>query len=148
VPVFRTAEKRTASRRYRKISGLRVSPDVQCTWELWVKLRDLYKLHGIKKRIRRVYSEASIGKRYYEEMNVLSFFGYDNRLKVFTQNLDFDLLDVGASMEGYYGGRSEARIRHQIIECMHADFRSQYPTVDALMKLQDLLLAERGSPKQ
>jgi hypothetical protein len=53
------------------------------------------------------------------------------------------LRDVGAAMEGYYGGRSEARIRHQIIECMHADFRSQYPTVNALMKLQDLLLAER-----
>jgi hypothetical protein len=109
---------------------------------LFVKLRDLYKLHGIKKRITRVYSEASIGKGYYEEMNVLSFFGYDSRLKVFTRNLEFDLCDVGASMEGYYGGRSEARIRHQIIECLHADFRSQYPTVNALTKLQELLLAE------
>jgi hypothetical protein len=49
-----------------------------------------------------------------------------------TRNLEFDLCDVGASMDGYYGGKSEARIRHQIIECMLADFRSQYPSANAL----------------
>lgn len=93
--------------------------------------------------ISNIYSEASIGKAYYEELEIKSFFGYDNRSKVITRNTEFDLRDVGASMEGYYGGRSEARIRHQIIEGMHADFRSEYPTVNALMRLQELLLAER-----
>lgn len=46
-------------------------------------------------------------------------------------------------MEGYFGGRSEARRRHEIIEGMLADFRSEYPSVNALMKLQELLIAER-----
>jgi hypothetical protein len=39
--------------------------------------------------------------------------------------------------------RSEARIRHMIMECMLPDFRSQYPSVNSLMKNQDLLLCER-----
>lgn len=73
--------------------------DVQCTWELFVKLRDLYKQHGVKKRITHIYSEASIGKAYFEELGVQSFFGYDPRLKVNTRNLNFDLRDAGASMD-------------------------------------------------
>jgi hypothetical protein len=35
-----------------------------------VKLRDLYKRHNLKMRITDVYSEASIGKGYYEELAV------------------------------------------------------------------------------
>jgi hypothetical protein len=62
-------------------------------------------------------------------------------LKANTRNLDVNPKDVGIAVEGYYGGRSEARIRHLIMECMHADFRSQYQSANALMKLQDLLLA-------
>jgi len=116
--------------------------DVQCTWELFIKLRELYEKHNIKKRITHIYSEASIGKAYYEEFMVKSFFAHDNKLKVFTRNTDFDLLDVGAAMEGYYGGRSDARIRHQIVECMLGDFRAEYTTVNALTKIQELLLAE------
>jgi hypothetical protein len=117
--------------------------DVQCTWELFVKLRDLYKLHGIKKRITKIYSEASIGKGYYEELGVKSFFGFDQRTKRNTRNLEFDPKVRGIAMEGLFGGRSEARYRHVIMECMLPDFRSQYPSVNALMKLQDLLLCER-----
>ena len=115
--------------------------DVQCTWELFVKLRDLYKRHNLKRRITHIYSEASIGKGYYEEVGIQSFFGYNHRLRANIRNLDFNLKDVGIAMEGYYGGRSEAQIRHLIMECMHADFRSRYPSANALMKLQDLLLA-------
>jgi hypothetical protein len=50
---------------------------------------------------------------------------------------------IGPSMASYYGGRSEVRIRLSRREVMLADFKSQYPTVNALMRLQDLLLAER-----
>ena len=48
--------------------------DVQCTLELFIKLRDLYKQHGVKKRTTHIFSEASIGKAYYEELGVQSFF--------------------------------------------------------------------------
>ena len=46
-------------------------------------------------------------------------------------------------MATYYGGRSEVRIRLQPTEAIYTDFKSQYPTVNALMGLQSLLLAER-----
>jgi len=117
--------------------------DVTATWELFVKLRDLYKLWGIKKRITRIYSEASIGKGVYEELGILSFFGFDQRTKRNTRNLEFDPKVLGISMEGLFGGRSEARYRHVIMECMLPDFRSQYPSVNALMESQDLVLCER-----
>jgi hypothetical protein len=51
-------------------------------------------------------------------------------------------------MSTYFGGRSEVRIRLAPQEVIHTDFRSQYTTVNALMKLQDLLLAERISLKR
>jgi hypothetical protein len=115
--------------------------DVQCTWELFVKLRDLYKQHGLTRRITNIYSEASIGKGYFGDIGIQSFFGYDRITKRNTRNLQFDPKILGIVMEGYYGGKSMVQIRHMIKECMHGDFRSQYPTVNALMKLQELLLA-------
>jgi hypothetical protein len=45
-------------------------------------------------------------------------------------------------MQTYYGGRSEVRIRKQVCEVIHTDFKSQYPSVNALLGLQELLLAE------
>jgi hypothetical protein len=44
-------------------------------------------------------------------------------------------------MESYYGGRAGVRVRHVIVEVVYVDFKSQYPTINALMKLQDLLIA-------
>jgi hypothetical protein len=46
------------------------------------------------------------------------------------------------------GGRSEARILHLNVVFIHGDFRSQYPYANALMKLQDLLLALEGVDTQ
>ena len=50
-------------------------------------------------------------------------------------------------MEALYGGRSEVRVRHEIVEGVQADFKSQYPSVNALMGLQELVIAERVSPR-
>jgi hypothetical protein len=50
---------------------------------------------------------------------------------------------IGPFMEGLYGGRSEVRVRHELRETMQADFRSQYSTINALMGLQELMIAER-----
>ena len=46
-------------------------------------------------------------------------------------------------MEGLSGGRSEVRVRLELCETMQADFRGQYSTINALMRLQDLMIAER-----
>jgi hypothetical protein len=37
--------------------------------------------------------------------------------------------------------RAGVRVRHVIVEVVYVDFKSQYPTINALMKLQDLLIA-------
>jgi hypothetical protein len=50
---------------------------------------------------------------------------------------------LGCFMESYYGGQSDVRIRHKIVEVIHCDFKSQYPTVNVLMALQSLLIARR-----
>jgi hypothetical protein len=74
-------------------------PGTTFTWELWIKLLALYKLWGIKKRVTKVYSEASIGKGVYEELGILSFFGFDQRTKRNTRNLEFDPKVLGIAME-------------------------------------------------
>jgi DNA polymerase elongation subunit (family B) len=46
-------------------------------------------------------------------------------------------------MEAMVGARAECGVRHQIREVINKDFKSQYPTSNIKLGLQDLLLAER-----
>ena len=108
--------------------------DVEATWAVWVALRDLYKQHDLKKPPWKIYSEASLGKAYLEAFEVPRFLP---RHKNISPNI------IGYHMAAYYGGRSEVRVRKKVCDVIHTDFKSQYPTVNALLKLQDLLLAER-----
>ena len=108
--------------------------DVRATWQIFMELRALYREHGRTRDIDRIYSEASLGKAY------LSDFGIKPCLQ---QNPGFDHRMIGPFMEALYGGRSEVRIRHELRETMVADFRSQYSTINALMRLQDLMITER-----
>src|SRR6185437_1492890 len=107
--------------------------DVQRTWRIFEELRRLYVQHGVKTDIDRIYSEASIGKAYLRDLGIKPFL---------QANPDFPRHVIGAFMEAMFGGRSEVRIRHQIREGMLADFKSQYPTVNTLMGLQSLNIAE------
>ena len=108
--------------------------DVQATFEVWDKLRARYREHGLTKGPWEIYSEASLGKGYYREFGVPHFM---------LQHKDFPPEIIGLHMQAYYGGRSEVRIRKGIYEVSHTDFKSQYPSVNALMGLQEMLLAER-----
>ena len=112
---------------------MRAAHVIQATWEIYQKLRDLYKQHGVSKPIHKIYSEASLGKAYLADFGIKPFA---------EKNPDFDPKIMGACLEGYYGGRSEIRIWHKITEVIYADFKSQYPTVNGLMHLQELNLAE------
>ncbi|WP_026180795.1 hypothetical protein [Henriciella marina] len=47
----------------------------------------------------------------------------------------------GPIMATYYGGRAEVRIRRAITEVLYCDFKSMYPSVNALMKLNAFLVA-------
>ena len=46
-------------------------------------------------------------------------------------------------MEAYYGGRAECRIRRQEVPVVHTDFKSQYPTANALLGNWRVLTAKR-----
>jgi hypothetical protein len=108
--------------------------DVQATWRIFQELRTLYVKHGITRPFDRIYSEASVGKSYLYDFGIAPFM---------KQNAGFDRHDIGPFMEALYGGRSGVRIRHKIRETIQADFKSQYSAINILMKLQDLLIAER-----
>src|SRR5271166_4777855 len=117
--------------------------DVELTWLVYRGLRELYDKHGftalndkgiLARPIDKIYSEASVGKGYPEQLGVLPF-----RKK----NPIFDHATVTAPfMAAMYGGRSEVHCRLDLRQGLQADFKSQYPTVNALMKLQDLLIAQ------
>lgn len=108
--------------------------DIRATFSLYRRLRDLYRKHDLSTPISRIYSEASLGKAYFKVMGVPRF-----------QELhpDTDPRFYGIASQAYYGGRSEVMIRLQPMECIMVDFTSQYPSVNALMTNQSLLLAEK-----
>jgi hypothetical protein len=108
--------------------------DVRATWRIFVELRALYRKHGRTREIDRIYSEASLGKAYLTDFGIKPFL---------QQNPGFDRRMIGPFMEALYGGRSDVRIRHELRETMVADFRSQYSTINALMRFQELMIAER-----
>jgi hypothetical protein len=106
--------------------------DVSATWALYQAERDLYRRHGLSKPIWKILSEATLGKACLEEMGIPRFL---------TAHPEVAPEIHGYGMVGYYGGRSEVRIRLQPTEVRYCDFKSQYPTVNALLGLQGLLLA-------
>jgi hypothetical protein len=108
--------------------------DVRATWALYQRLRDLYRQHGISRPLWSIYSEASLGKGYLQDLGIPRFM---------QQRKTFPKAVQGYGMMAYYGGRSEVHIRQQPVEVLHCDFRSEYPTVNALMGLQELLLARK-----
>jgi hypothetical protein len=107
--------------------------DVAATWALYQAERALYRRHGVKQEMWRIYSEASLGKSYKRELGVKPFLQQHSEVPA----------DVhGYGMVGYYGGRSEVRMRLQPTEIQYCDFKSQYTTVNARMGLLELLLAK------
>jgi hypothetical protein len=105
--------------------------DVQATWEVYVALRELYRRHGVSKEIWRIYSEASLGAAYLQDMAVRGL------LKSHAVPKEV----LAKWMKTFYGGRSEVMIRRSPRHIIHCDFKSQYPTGNRLIRLQDLLLA-------
>jgi hypothetical protein len=59
------------------------------------------------------------------------------------QKFQLDEQTKGICMQSYYGGRAEIRIRHTPVPVVYTDFTSQYPTVNTLLGLWSLLIAEK-----
>src|SRR5713226_8327491 len=50
---------------------------------------------------------------------------------------------LGPWMQSYFGGRSECRIRHEVVPVVPVDFTSEYPSCCANLGLFKFLTAER-----
>ena len=77
------------------------------------------------------YSAASIAKAFLSTMGVTPP----------AQKFQLDDRTLGICMQAYSGGRSEIRIRHLEMPSVYVDFLSQYPTVNTLLGLWDVLTA-------
>jgi hypothetical protein len=110
--------------------------DVQATWEIYQAERELYRQHGRSTLLWHIYSEASLGKAYLED------FGIPPLLQRFP---DFPADILGKCSAAFYGARVEMHCRLTPIEVIYLDFKSQYPTVNALLCLQRFWLAQEIS---
>jgi hypothetical protein len=106
--------------------------DVCYTADLYAAERDAYARHGLPRALDSIYSEASLGKAYLHAV------GMPTATK---RPWSLPPEQVGTALTTYYGGRSEVHDRLHIVEGQLYDFKSQYPTVNALMGLQAFLLA-------
>lgn len=111
---------------------------------LWIK----YLNHGLSQSVSLMFSEASLGKAYFNELGVTShirrrpFYLGDTWEAIRSQSV----LDIAQA--SYQGARSEVRLRLTPAPVLKADFKSQYPTVQALMRLQELWTGEAFSVHQ
>ncbi len=106
--------------------------DVDATYSLYLRLAREYEKYGLSKQITRIYSPASIGKAFLEDMGILPF---DLISKVSPHTL-------GLIMTSYFGGRTEVRIRKQPELVKYLDFLSMYPTVCILLNLWRFVIAK------
>jgi hypothetical protein len=108
--------------------------DVRATLGLLNALKREYELHPISLRPDHAYSPASIGKAYLRAM------GIAEPMRKF-KNIPASI--HGIAMAAYYGGRAECRIRRWPVPVVPVDLTSEYPSVDALLGIWDVLTAAR-----
>jgi len=90
-----------------------------------------YRIGGLPPE--KAFSAASIAKAFLGTMGIVPP----------QQKIGLDDETLGFCMQGYYGGRAEIRIRHTPVPVVYTDFTSQYPTVNSLLKLWPMLIADR-----
>jgi hypothetical protein len=108
--------------------------DTLCTAELFTHLKSEYDRFGVKLPLPDVFSSASIGKAFLEQLGITPY-----------MNLNPDVLPeiYGKIAMSYYGGRVECRVRKQPCLVTALDFTSMYPTLFTLLGLYDFLIAEK-----
>lgn len=101
--------------------------DCQVTWECFEALQNRYRGYGLTKTpLHQVFSEASIGKAHLRQMGLQ---GWRHTDQAFPDWL------IAVTLETYYGGRTETRIRRTATPGVLVDFASQYPTSYALQDM-------------
>ena len=107
--------------------------DVAATNRLLDAVKIAFDQHPIHLAPDEAYSPASIAKAYLTAMNIAR---PKDQFRVSGKA-------HGISMQGYYGGRAECRIRKAPVPVIHTDFTSQYPTVNALLGNWNVLKSNR-----
>jgi hypothetical protein len=96
-----------------------------------------YFRHPISLSPNYAISPASLGKAYLREMNI-----HIPKIHV-AKGLGLTEEEIlGLAMTTYFGGRAECHIRRIVVPVTYCDFKSMYPTVNALMGLWAYLTAE------
>ncbi len=108
--------------------------DVAVTTDVLEQALLEFASHPIELQATKAYSPASIAKAYLRAM------GIQPRLQ---RQPDFDPALLGLAMEAFFGSRAEVHIRHTPLPVRLVDFTSMYPTVDQLLGLWDLVIADR-----
>ncbi|MCR9077844.1 MAG: hypothetical protein NXH78_01985 [Hyphomonadaceae bacterium] len=107
--------------------------DVQATWECYDALNKKYQAFKLATPVQKILSEASLGKATLSEVGIKPL--------LFCQP-DFPREQFGVAMAPYFGGRAEVRERKHVVEVIPTDFKSMYPTVNALMGLWRFMIAD------
>jgi len=108
--------------------------DVKATQHLLERLRVEFDRHPIDLLPERAQSPASIAKAYLRAMGVTP-----PLLREPVPNRTV----LGQTMSAYYGGRTECRIRRVSVPVVYVDFLSMYPTVNSLMNLWPIVVADQ-----
>lgn len=106
--------------------------DVSATTNLLNAAKLEFDLHPIEPGPDRLFSPASVAKAYLEKLNI----SHPNNA---VGDADYE---YGVSMQAYFGGRAECRIRNWEVPVCPVDFMSQYPTVNELLNNWSVLTAE------
>lgn len=108
--------------------------DVEATYELYIKVLKEFKTYNIDMDICSAYSGAGLGKAALKQMGI-------KPLNVKQQ--DFSPMTKELLMNGYYGGRTELRLRKRPVKVSVVDFLSMYPTLTCLMDLWKYIACEK-----
>ena len=108
--------------------------DVQVTWECYRKLIEKFDVYEFSNtNPSKIFSEASIGKAYFREMNIRP---WQEKQPEFPPEI------TGIIMSTYFGGRAEVHHRRIVSRVFYADFLSMYPTVCTLMNLWKFAISD------
>jgi hypothetical protein len=137
INAFGSEAKKTEHEPTGKVSEKEISyarQDVRATLGLLNALKREYELHPIRLAPYRAYSPASIGKAYLRAMGIE---------EPFTKFSNIPPRIHGIAMSAYFGGRAECRIRRWPVPVVPVDITSEYPSVDALLGIWNILTAQR-----
>ncbi|HEV2192541.1 MAG TPA: hypothetical protein VGR54_02855 [Nitrosopumilaceae archaeon] len=107
--------------------------DVKATYSLYQDTKKEFDSYNLGIPIIKAYTPASIGKQFLKQMGINSFID---------KNPKFSTKIIGQIMTGYFGGRTECKIRKTPVQVDLLDFLSMYPTVCILQKLWKFVIAD------